>query len=581
MRNKVFLFIFILFNYSEQIVFAQGRVLNMIDYGLTEGKDATPAVMRALSACKDIKASKLIFPKGTYHFYDDFGIDKYCFISNNDEGLKRIIFPLFNIKNLCIDGQGSNFIFHGFINPFVLQDSKNVVLQNFSIDFHRSFHSEALVIAVREDGMDLEIPENFPYRIYNGLLQFTDFPKSSNVQTTLKTTEIYEYRNILEFDTNKRETAFMAKDYGFAGTALIAESLGGRKVRIFNKQLKATIGNTLTFGGMNRNYPGFVVSDCSDILFNNVTIYHCGGMGIIGQRSRNITIDHCKVTPAKGRIVSAPADATHFVNCTGQITLSNNLFENQKDDATNIHGIYVQITEHPAPNVIVVKLVHNQQFGFDFIKKGVKLELVHGASLITYDTLLVKDTQRLNKEYTRVTLNKNLPTEFKTGDAVAEILDYPRIHIHDNIIRNNRARGMLLNCRGETLVENNYFHTPGAALLFEGDARFWFEQGGVRNCIIRNNTFDNCLFGVWGKAVIDVAAGISEGFETSRYNKNITITGNTFRIFDDASLLNVYGVDGLTWKDNKISKNNEYLPARIGQDRYIVKHSDNISIDKK
>jgi len=140
---------------------------------------------------------------------------------------------------------------------------------------------------------------------------------------------------------------------------------------------------------------------------------------------------------------------------------------------------------------------------------------------------------------------------------------------------------MLLNCRGETLVENNYFHTPGAALLFEGDARFWFEQGGVRNCIIRNNTFDNCLFGVWGKAVIDVAAGISEGFETSRYNKNITITGNTFRIFDDASLLNVYGVDGLTWKDNKISKNNEYLPARIGQDRYIVKHSDNISIDKK
>ncbi len=578
------LFSFILFLVIPTLVFCQSPkvIVSITDFGGKAGDaDCTPAVIKALGACKKHKSTELVFPKGTYHFYGDFGIDKYCFISNNDEGLKRIIFPLFNLENITIDGQGSEFIFHGFVNPFVLQDSKNVVLKNFSIDFHRTFHSEALVTAVREDGLDLEIPENFPYRIFNGLLQFTDFPKSSNVQTTLKTTEIYDYWGMLEFGTNKRETAYMVKDYGFSGTPLIAESLGGRKVRIFKKQLKATVGNTLTFFYMNRKYPGFIVSDCSDVLFNRVTIYHCGGMGIIGQRSRNITVDHCKVTPARGRMISATADATHFVNCTGQITLSNNLFENQMDDATNIHGIYVQITDHPAPNEIVVKLVHDQQYGFDFIRKGMKLELVHGTSLITYDTLLVKDIQRLNKEYTRVTLYKNLPAELITGDAVAEILDYPRIHIHDNIIRNNRARGMLLNCRGETIVENNYFHTPGAALLFEGDAHFWFEQGGVRNCIIRNNTFDNCLFGVWGKAVIDVAAGISEGFETSRYNKNITITGNTFRIFDDASLLNVYGVDGLIWKDNKISKNNEYLPARIGQDRYIVKHSDNISIDNK
>ncbi|MCX6327023.1 MAG: right-handed parallel beta-helix repeat-containing protein [Bacteroidia bacterium] len=553
--------------------------INIGDFGVISGNDdATPGLQKALEACKQCEKPTLIFPKGVYHFYPDFGVDKYCFISNNDEGLKRIIFPLFDFKDLTIDGQGSSFIFHGFVNPFVIDHSSNVTLRGFSIDSHRSFHSEAIILANREDGIDVEIPESFPFEINNGILVFIDDPSEQESLTTIGDKATYPYCTLLEFDTEKREIAHLAKDHYVGENPCVVESLGKRAVRIFNKELSGKPGNTLVFGA-NRNYPGFVVSDCSNITFQEVTIYHSGGMGIIGQRTHNITVDHCRVTPSPGRMISCVADATHFVNCTGKIELSYNLFENQFDDATNIHGIYVQIARKISPNEVIVQLKHKQQLGFDFLKEGLEIEFVKGLSLIPKGRSKVIEAERINKSLTRVKFLTELPYEIEVGDVVAEVRDYPFIHIHHNIIRNNRSRGMLLNCRGKTVVENNYFHTPAAALLFEGDAQYWFEQGGVSDCIIRDNVFDNCLFpGSWGDAVIGVRAGIEEDFEESRYNKNIRITGNTFRIFDDAHLLDLYCVDRLIWKNNKVEKTDDYPKVRGKMDRFQVKYSKNIKI---
>jgi hypothetical protein len=554
--------------------------INVKDYGvIAGGEDATPGVISALEDCKGLDNAELIFPKGEYHFYPDYGVDRYCFISNNDEGLKRIVFPLIDFENLIIDGNGSLFIFHGFVNPFVVENSANITFRNFSIDYNRPFHSEAIILANNDDGIDMEIPENFPFRISNGLLLFTDGGLEDARKTTVNKPTVYPYGSLLEFDVEKRETAFMARDYYLDGYPLPAKSMGERKVRIFLDGLEGTIGNIMTFGSSNRNYPGFTLTDSRDINFHQITIYHSGGMGIIGQRTHNILVDSCKVTPSPGRVISCTADATHFVNCTGKIELSHCLFENQKDDATNIHGIYVQIAKILSPNEIIVQLKHSQQFGFDFLKEDTKIEFVKGQSLITEGEAHVISSKRLNKELTRVSLSQPLPSEIEVGDAIAEIRDYPEIYIHNNIIRKNRARGMLLNSRGKTIVEDNYFHSPGAAILFEGDASFWYEQGGVTDCVIRNNIFDNCLYGVWGKAVIDVGAGIYDDKELSRYNKNIKIYDNTFRVFDDVLFLNLYGVDGLSWYNNKVERTNNYPSTRKRDNFFHVEYSDNIRIE--
>jgi len=312
-----------------------------------------------------------------------------------------------------------------------------------------------------------------------------------------------------------------------------------------------------------------------------VNIYHCGGMGVIAQKSKDIMIEKVKVTPSPNseRVVSITADATHFSNCSGTISIIDCIFENQKDDATNIHGIYVRVDRQLSPNVVLTKLVHPQQFGFDYIVAGQKLELVNKQNLVTYKELTVKSVKRLNIEYSTVEFTEPLPSEFKIGDVLAA-LDYPDVTIKNCIMRSNRARGILLGSRGEILIEGNTFHVPGAAILLEGDGRFWFEQAGVRNLKIRNNIFKNCNYGVWGDAVIQVSSGVEKAFrENSRYNRNIVIENNDF-LFFDPRILNLYSVDNLLFRNNKLIKSTDYPSQNIDAEPFVITNSSNVKIEK-
>ena len=574
------------------------------EFSLSASRDADSDATRLvreqlqsrLSVAEPTEMKKISLEKERYDFYPDYANEKYLFVSNNDEGLKRIAFLWNGLENVEFDGNGSTLVFHGYLCPFVLEGCKNVAFKNFSIDWHRTFHSEGEILAVEDEHFDVRFAEDYPYKIDNGLLIFTDFPRPKDKNEHAIGTAFgsdgkatYPFGGLLEFDAKKRETAFLAWDYwiGEPGT-LPAKELGDRKVRIFRKGVKGTVGNIMVFGPNHRKIPLFTLADCENIRFENVNMYHSGGMGIVGLRSRDIEVKRCKVTPppGKNRIVSLTADATHFVNCNGKILLEDCVFENQKDDATNVHGIYAQIVDMGTPDSskcatawIDVRLIHAQQYGFDFVKKDMKLDFVDGPSMNTVHSATVLDAERLNKEITRVFLDSaRLPENVKLGDAVCDADIAPELTIRNCYIGKNRARGVLLNSRGKTLVEGNTFHTPGAAILLEGDARFWFEQAGVRDLTIRNNVFDNCNFGVWGWSVIETRPGIAEDRRAeSRYNKNVLIENNTFKIFDNR-ILNFYSTDGLIFRNNKIETSTDYPTQHREAKRFAVEHCDNVNI---
>ena len=566
-------------------VAAESASVDAAIFGLRpgSGSDSTPGVRAALQQCLREKAHKLVFAPGRYDFWPDRAEERYVFASNNDEGLKRIAFPLAGFNNFEIDGGGAEFVLHGYIEPFLIDRCNSVAVENLSIDYTRTFHSEATVLGGDAEGLDVEFGEAFPFEVRNGLLVFTDGKKEHLPQTTVTSGEIlYPSGSMLEFDAKKRETAFMAHDY-YAGGGLPAHSIGARRVRISMPKLKATSGNILVFGAARRDFPGFIVSDSADVKLQNVNIYHCGGMGVIAQRCRNIELNKVRVTPkpGSGRVVSITADATHFVNCTGRIQMLNCLFENQKDDATNIHGIYARIARRIGPAEIEVQLVHPQQFGFDFIEPGARLELVHGPSIVTFGEATVKSAERLNKQFTRVVMEKPLPEDLQPGDVVARAdANTAEVVIRGCTIRSNRARGILLGSRGQILVENNTFHTPGAAILLEGDARFWYEQAGVRDLTIRNNRFENCNFGVWGHACIEVGAGIEKSCRAlSRYNHSVVIENNDFIRFQPGGLVLAYSVDGLVFRGNRISHTADYLATDSSRTLFDIVNCDGVSIE--
>jgi len=546
-----------------------GKEVNLASFLQKDSKDATSAVRSAIAYCLNTHATKLVIPKGKYEFWPDQAIEQYMFTSNNDEGLKRIVFLLDGMNNFEVDAQGAEFIFHGFVSPFVLKHCKNIRLHGFSIDWTRTFHSEGKIVTVDNEGMELNISPAYPYKIVNERLVFYG---EDNV--------VYPYGGLLEFDPVKRETAYMAQDY-WTNSDLRARELAPGHIKIFREGMKGTPGNIMTFAAAGRMSSAIVVSDSRNIKVDSATIFHCGGMGVIAQRSSDITVDHVNVTPSNGRAVSITADATHFANCTGHITLSNCLFENQLDDATNIHGIYVQIIKKISSTAVLVALKHPQQLGFDFIKPNATMELVHSNSLISYGQAEVQSVERLNKEYTIVHFKKALPATLVANDVIADVAGRPLVNITNCIIRGNRARGILLGSRGKITIEKNMFHNAGASILFEGDGVHWFEQAGVKDVSITDNVFDNCNYGVWGNAVIQVGSGIDpESRSRSRYNSNIMIEKNIFKMFDPR-LINAYSVDNLIFKNNTIEYTKAYPSSFPAAKPFEIKDCDRVAIDAK
>jgi hypothetical protein len=572
--------------FIQIVVAGAAEGLNITAFGARpDGSDTTPSVRAALEQVRQGNVDKLVFPPGRYDFWPDQAEEKYLFISNNDEGLKRIAFMLAGVKDLEIDGGGATFVFHGRMMPFLIENSHGVTLRNFAFDYSRPFQSEGRVLAVTPRSVDLEFSEEFPYAIRNGVLVFTDGQKSSGPQTTVKSGEVlYDYGSLLAFDPVKRETAFMAKDRYGLGTGVVAQEIGPRQVRVVLDEVSANTGDILVFSPKLREFPGVVISDSTDVRLSGVTIHNSGGMGIIAQRSADVFLNQVRVTPSPNgkRIVSTTADATHFVNCRGKIEMQDCEFEQQKDDATNIHGLYARIMRILAPNRFEVRLIHPQQAGVDFVKAGTRLELTQGASMQTLGYATVKAVQRLNKESTIVETEEPLRADVKPGDCVADAdANTAEVLIKNCTFRGNRARGILLGSRGPMVIEDNTFHIPGAAILFEGDARFWFEQSGVRDVVIRGNTFDNCNYGVWGKACIDVKSGIADEFkQTTRYNRNITIEDNLFRVFSPLPLLCIYSVDGLTFRSNRLERTQAYpAGAAKPQSMFDITDSDNVQVE--
>ncbi len=560
--------------------------LSISDFGgKPDGSDTTLALKKALAACKAQGATKLTFPQGNYNFFPDYADERYCFISNNDEGLKKIAFNLQGFNNLEIDGGNSLFMFHGKMNPVIVRDSEKISLKNFAFDFKRSFHSEATIVGNPEEGLDIKIdPKVFPYRINNNILVFTDGKKSKERKTTTKSKKlIFPYGGSLEFDPVKKEPAYLARDL-WVGPAAVVKRMKDGVVRIMDPKLTGKVGNRIIFGPSHREHPGIVIDRSKDTVIENVTVHHAGGMALIAQLSHNVKI-HKMQTMARegsGRLLSATADATHFVNCTGKIEIGHCNFEVQKDDPSNLHGLYARIMKKEGDKTFVIAMIHPQQYGIDFVDPDDELEFVNSKSLVTYGTGKVAQVERINKQYTRVTMQEALPKDFAIGDAIAEIRDYPEIHIHHCRMHGNRARGLLLNCRGKTVIEDNHFHVPGTAILFESDARFWYEQGGVRDCTIRRNVFENGNFGPlqWGTGVIEVRAGIDEEFKsTSRYNKNITIEDNTFILFDRTAIVRTFSVEGLTIRNNKVQYSQEYPRRGLNDKLFDIQFSDQVVIE--
>lgn len=561
----------VLFCMACTSIHKQGEVVDASAFGLKPdtGKDASGFIRKALEYCVENGAAKLIIKPGRYDFYPEQTFETYLFISNNHDGLKSVAFFLKGMANFEISAPGAQFVFHGYTLPFVLENCRNVKLAGFSIDFARTFQSEGDILSVESGKLEVSFPIEYPFKVENERLKFYDETGRTE----------YPFGNLLEFDPVRKETAYMARDY-YVGNNLKAEQTGPRSVRLYIPEIQGKTGNKMVFAPNHRLVPNIVAHQCEDIEVDSITMYNSGGMGFIAQMSKNLTVRKMIVTPPSGKVVSCTADATHFSNCTGKIRIEDCLFENQMDDATNIHGIYMRIEKVLTPYKLLVRLVHHEQLGMDIFSPEDSVEVVDAKTMVTYAHARIDSVKRLNKDFTEIIFSDRLPEKIKINDVVGTMVT-PDVVLKNTVCRRNRARGVLLGSRTSILVEGCTFHIGGAAIMTGGDSQYWFEQGGVSNMTIRNNIFDNCMFGNWGRAVISMDAGEEpEPAGALRFNRNVTVENNEFRLVDPR-IVSAVSVDGFIFRNNKIIRSDDYPFSPQQAEPFIMERSVRVDIEKE
>ncbi|MCQ2158938.1 MAG: right-handed parallel beta-helix repeat-containing protein [Bacteroidales bacterium] len=555
-----------------QSVQAKGTVFlkDYLDKCENSEADAMPAIRAALDCCARTRAGELVLPRGVINIRPEHAYEHLEAISNNSQSLKRVAFLMKGMKDFRITGDGTTLMFNGFMSPFSLEGCKGIRISGIDIDYARPFVSEGRILSAGKGWMELSFSESFPVEIRDGLAVFLD---KDGVE--------YPYCNLLEFDTRKKEVAYGVHDWWLWNNVLPAKKVGENAYRFEREDFDGmTPGNTMVFGAAQRLHPAFTLWECENFCLEDVNLYNAGGMGVIAQCCRNVTLNRVRVVPTPGsdHIVSISADATHFVNCKGYIRMTDCEFRNQKDDATNIHGWYMAVDSVLCRRSALLRWRNGAQCGIRFLKKGMRLEFADPATLTTYAHLRVRKVEYLNSEYALVKFREHIPARVRPMDVVAEDDSYPDVLISGCYIGNNRARGLLIGSRGKVVIEKNTFHTPGSAILFEGDGRFWYEQSGVRDVLIRDNLFLNCMYGPWGRACISVGTGLADK-EASRYHSNIVVEGNVFRGFDNR-IVNIYSVDGFSFRNNTIEMTSDYPEKGSASERFVMEHCDNTIIEQ-
>lgn len=553
--------------------------LDAAAYGMkADGSDAGAALRRAISDARALVAAgartvRISIPQGTYHFYPAGAQPMSLYISNHDQqDFLPVGIPLVDVQHIVLDGQGSTFMFHGLMQPMLIMDSSHITCRNISFDYATPFYAEGKIVAIEDGKTTLEIPERFSWCVEDGKF----YTRGDGWQVRAATA--------LGFHADGRMVATGRAGDAYWGSK--ATQVGRNRVQFEQdaRQLGFDIGQILVLRIWNRPYPALVLHQAEKTLLENVRFHSSQGMALLAQMSRDVTIRGGGCVRGEARVHTAGADATHFSNCGGHISVQEALYEGMMDDAINVHSTCLSIEKVLSPRQVELRFMHPQAVGFDVFPEGSALQFIRGKTLENHPTLgKAVAVERVDERTVRLTLERPLPEGIGVGDAVENADFYPSVDFSRNIVRANRARGTLFTTPEPVLVEGNRFiGSSGSAILLAGDAQGWYESGRCRSVIIRNNLFEHNLICRYQftEGIISIYPEVKEPAKQQvRYHENILIENNTF-ITHRVPLVYAISADNIIFRNNRVTVDDKYTPMHGGQP-FILKHCGRVESDYK
>lgn len=569
------------------------KVYEISAFGLkaNSSKNASPVLQKALAKIKaEYKEGEKVilrFPEGRYEFHEKGAAVREYYISNHDQtNPKKVGIALEDMKNLTLDGQGSEFVFHGRMLPVSLLRSENCLLKNFSIDFENPHIAQVKIVENDpQDGIVFEPAPWVDYRIAKDSI-FEAYGEGWTMRHSWG----------IAFDGDTKHLVYNTSDIGCPTKG--ASEVAPRRIHAPGwKDARLVPGTVVAMRGWGRPTPGIFLSHDVNTTIENVKVHYAEGMGLLAQLCENITLEKfgvCLKGDADPRYFTTQADASHFSGCKGKIVSCNGLYEGMMDDAINVHGTYLKVVKRVDDRTLVGRYMHGQSWGFEWGCPGDEVQFIRSNTMeLVGKQNKIISIRPYDKEQTEgareflITFQEPVDQVIneQSGFGIENLTWTPEVLFSGNVIRNNRARGSLFSTPRKTIVENNLFdHTSGAAILLCGDCNGWFETGACRHVIIRKNRFVNALTNLFQftNAVISIYPEIPDLKGQQQYfhggpEGGIVIEDNEFETFD-APILYAKSVDGLVFRNNTIKLNTEYKPFHPNRNRFWLERVTNVTI---
>lgn len=549
-----------------------------------EYQDITRFLNDILIECRSIKEEKLIlFEKGEYHFYQDFCTEEIIYASNTDSDkfpVKRIAINIHNIKNLTIDGYGSDFYMHGKIVPVKVTDSENITLKNFSWDFPSPTVLEMKVITSNCFSAEYSIPEGTMWDIKNGKLHWFDKSPFTGQFYWEEYNDGESYCNVIYDEENSTKCRHSLNVSPF-NLAIKLRKIDNNTVKInYIKKLSKHYKPFNIFemcSSKRRDCVGSFFAESRNISVQNVNVHYMSGFGWLTQMCENVSFIGCSFSPnpLSDKNCTSFADLIHVSGAKGKIHIEGCNFSHAHDDPINIHGTYTRVKKMLNKNTLVLEYVHNQQNGFAQYHEGDKVIFYNRGNFVSVENEKEFTVKNITHPLCGGNSVKEMVVEFY--DELPDVLMQKQKHVCENVTYTPEVyigscsfnmiptRGILCTTRRKALIENNTFdnHTM-ASIYLSNDCNDWYESGPIYDMTIRNNIFNVRKSPVYkgNKGAIFIEPIVAEkSDDVPAVHHNITIENNIFNMEHD-NVINAAYTDKIIFRNNEVySIGNECISA--------------------
>lgn len=522
-----------------------------------KNENSTADVVSALGEIAKVGGGELHFEKGEYHFYAPGTHKEFFAVSNNTACDKNIVFPVINMENVVIDGHDSHFVFHDVVFPFMISQSKNIVVRNMMIDTGKSPLVEFRIHHKTDEGfyMDIDKEEN-PFYIEDGSLCFereTGVVSGKDRFLSLHAVGMHRVQYFATGDCKANMTNLPAPLMKCIATetetGIYAKYCSDTPSRC---RFEEDVVTAIVDGG--RNVDVFCLDRSENVAICNVTVARGIGMGVVGQISKDILIDgfSTDIGYHPGSYQTLTADSLHFINCDGKLEIKNCRISDTMDDVVNIHGMYTVVTDWKKEKLFA-RIMHREQHFFNPYRKGDRLEIIDDTTFNVVAEFVVESAEFEKGSGTDIIIegkftygDENISSDFRIENPDR----MPNVHMHHNKFFN--FPHIRMSGAGEMLVEENHFSNCEAALLCLDLAPFWYESGRVKHLVYRRNIMDNCN-GQGKEEFIRIGIDGIEDEEAPQIHEKIEIIENKFLRIKKLAV-RASGVKELIFKDNEFDK---------------------------